>query len=125
MTLTSTRTPFGSVRKSWRSPAAGTVVRDGLDAERAQPLGEPGAAVRAERDVVDRRRIDAQAEPRGPSLVGGALGDVDAGDAVEVEPVAGKSELGPLPGLEPERVAVERPRRLEVVGQDEQVVEAP
>ena len=66
---------------------------------------------------------DAQAERRRVRLVGGALGDVQARDAVEVEPVARELERRPLPDLEPERVAVERLRRLEVVRQDEHVVE--
>ena len=43
--------------------------------------------------------------------------------AVEIEPVARELERRPLAGLEAEHVAVEGPRRLEVVRQHEQVLE--
>jgi hypothetical protein len=56
-------------------------------------------------------------------LVRRPVGDVDARLAVEVEPVARELERRPLAGLEPEHVAVERLRRLEVVGKHEQMVE--
>ena len=61
--------------------------------------------------------------PRRVGVVGRTLGDVQARDAVGVEPVPGERERRALSDLEPEDVAVERLRRVEVVGQHEHVLE--
>jgi hypothetical protein len=73
--------------------------------------------------MVDRRLRRTQAERRRMGLVRRALGDVYAGDAVEIEPVTRELERRPVAGSEAENLAVEGLRRLEVVREHEHVLE--
>jgi hypothetical protein len=96
---------------------------DRVDAGRAETLDKLLVPDGSERDVVDRPPVAREAEGRRMRVVRRTFRDVQADDAVDGKPLAGEWERRALRDLEPERVAVEGPRRLEVVCEHEHVFE--